>query len=225
MDALAAAQSNRSARPSGPSRRDSSSSMSCDRISRARSTAGKSRGTANSSSCPRERGRLASHDSCRSSSPTRSAPVDAQSGAVTALVGRIAPHSQRVPSPQLESSCRLRARVTKQAKSKARTHAELLAPKCGIAPPARGFSRVSPSEGRNAQARETAGAQGRNRTADTRIFNPLLYRLSYLGGCGDVRRGRRTSSEGGKIAGCVGVSSLVGRWRRCEAGGRWARML
>jgi hypothetical protein len=23
------------------------------------------------------------------------------------------------------------------------------------------------------------GAQGRNRTADTRIFNPLLYRLSY----------------------------------------------
>ena len=26
-----------------------------------------------------------------------------------------------------------------------------------------------------------SGAQGRNRTADTRIFNPLLYRLSYLG--------------------------------------------
>ena len=25
------------------------------------------------------------------------------------------------------------------------------------------------------------GAQRRNRTADTRIFNPLLYRLSYLG--------------------------------------------
>ena len=25
------------------------------------------------------------------------------------------------------------------------------------------------------------GAQGRNRTADTRIFSPLLYRLSYLG--------------------------------------------
>ena len=25
------------------------------------------------------------------------------------------------------------------------------------------------------------GAQGRNRTTDTRIFNPLLYRLSYLG--------------------------------------------
>ena len=26
-----------------------------------------------------------------------------------------------------------------------------------------------------------AGAQRRNRTADTRIFSPLLYRLSYLG--------------------------------------------
>ncbi len=25
------------------------------------------------------------------------------------------------------------------------------------------------------------GAQGRNRTSDTRIFNPLLYQLSYLG--------------------------------------------
>ena len=29
--------------------------------------------------------------------------------------------------------------------------------------------------------REGAGAQGRNRTTDTRIFNPLLYQLSYLG--------------------------------------------
>ena len=28
---------------------------------------------------------------------------------------------------------------------------------------------------------ELSGAQGRNRTADTRIFSPLLYRLSYLG--------------------------------------------
>ena len=26
-----------------------------------------------------------------------------------------------------------------------------------------------------------SGAQGRNRTADTRIFSPLLYQLSYLG--------------------------------------------
>src|SRR6476659_2946130 len=29
-----------------------------------------------------------------------------------------------------------------------------------------------------------AGAQGRDRTTDTRIFSPLLYQLSYLGLCG-----------------------------------------
>ena len=29
--------------------------------------------------------------------------------------------------------------------------------------------------------KQGSGAQGRNRTTDTRIFNPLLYRLSYLG--------------------------------------------
>ena len=28
------------------------------------------------------------------------------------------------------------------------------------------------------------GAQGQNRTVDTRIFSPLLYRLSYLGPSG-----------------------------------------
>ena len=28
---------------------------------------------------------------------------------------------------------------------------------------------------------EKNGAQGRIRTTDTRIFNPLLYQLSYLG--------------------------------------------
>ena len=27
------------------------------------------------------------------------------------------------------------------------------------------------------------GGQGRNRTIDTRIFNPLLYQLSYLAVC------------------------------------------
>ena len=37
------------------------------------------------------------------------------------------------------------------------------------------------------------GAQRRNRTTDTRIFNPLLYRLSYLGigEVTDVLRKRR----------------------------------
>ena len=31
------------------------------------------------------------------------------------------------------------------------------------------------------QAVDKDGAQGQNRTADTGIFSPLLYRLSYLG--------------------------------------------
>ena len=30
------------------------------------------------------------------------------------------------------------------------------------------------------------GGQGRNRTTDTRIFNPLLYQLSYLAPLTDV---------------------------------------
>ena len=29
--------------------------------------------------------------------------------------------------------------------------------------------------------REDSGAQGRNRTSDTAIFNRMLYQLSYLG--------------------------------------------
>ncbi len=29
-------------------------------------------------------------------------------------------------------------------------------------------------------SQSTSGGQGRNRTTDTRIFSPLLYRLSYL---------------------------------------------
>ena len=42
------------------------------------------------------------------------------------------------------------------------------------------------------------GAQGRNRTTDTGIFSPLLYRLSYLG---LLRRkwARRLPSTGGKV--------------------------
>jgi hypothetical protein len=47
-----------------------------------------------------------------------------------------------------------------------------------------------------------SGAQGRNRTTDTRIFNPLLYRLSYLGIevpiCIRVKRCGRSSPEIGK---------------------------
>ncbi len=32
-----------------------------------------------------------------------------------------------------------------------------------------------------------SGAQGRNRTTDTRIFSPLLYQLSYLGALAGMR--------------------------------------
>jgi hypothetical protein len=35
---------------------------------------------------------------------------------------------------------------------------------------------------------ESDGAQGRNRTTDTRIFSPLLYQLSYLGVVKDEAR-------------------------------------
>ena len=34
---------------------------------------------------------------------------------------------------------------------------------------------------RNREPFRNSGGQGRNRTTDTRIFNPLLYQLSYLG--------------------------------------------
>ena len=33
----------------------------------------------------------------------------------------------------------------------------------------------------NRYREQMSGAQSRNRTSDTRIFNPLLYQLSYLG--------------------------------------------
>ena len=35
--------------------------------------------------------------------------------------------------------------------------------------------------GSGIRTEKTSGAQGQNRTADTGIFSPLLYRLSYLG--------------------------------------------
>ena len=38
------------------------------------------------------------------------------------------------------------------------------------------------------EQRDIGGAQSRNRTSDTRIFNPLLYQLSYLGTGGACAR-------------------------------------
>ena len=40
------------------------------------------------------------------------------------------------------------------------------------------------------EAGQEDGAEGRNRTTDTRIFSPLLYRLSYLGTPFRIRRGK-----------------------------------
>ena len=37
------------------------------------------------------------------------------------------------------------------------------------------------------------GGQGRNRTADTRIFSPLLYQLSYLATLGALMLPKRTT--------------------------------
>ena len=45
-------------------------------------------------------------------------------------------------------------------------------------------------------AKTLDGGQGQNRTADTRIFNPLLYQLSYL-------------------------AFLYGGWRSVTQGGPW----
>ena len=46
-----------------------------------------------------------------------------------------------------------------------------------------------PLAGKPLEIQGFLSAQGRNRTADTRIFNPLLYQLSYLGiPCGKRER-------------------------------------
>jgi hypothetical protein len=52
----------------------------------------------------------------------------------------------------------------------------------GDARPRCGGRTRTPSRPENISAHNRKiGAQGRNRTTDTRIFSPLLYRLSYLG--------------------------------------------
>jgi hypothetical protein len=54
------------------------------------------------------------------------------------------------------------------------------------------------------QLKQISGAQGRNRTADTGIFNPLLYRLSYLGN--------------GALLDGFGLSLSSERWKNIYAG-------
>ena len=43
------------------------------------------------------------------------------------------------------------------------------------------------------------GGQGENRTPDTRIFNPLLYRLSYLAGKGRYLNLAAPISQDGRV--------------------------
>ena len=52
--------------------------------------------------------------------------------------------------------------------------------------------------------RRKGGAQGRNRTADTRIFSPLLYQLSYLGD-------RQVSEAARKIPQAATLASAGGK--------------
>ena len=52
-----------------------------------------------------------------------------------------------------------------------------------------------------------SGGQGRSRTADTRIFSPLLYQLSYLAPRTNVRGAIYTGSAGSLQA------AIPGRFR------------
>ena len=58
---------------------------------------------------------------------------------------------------------------------------------------------------------ENFGAQGRNRTTDTRIFSPLLYQLSYLGAQSvwNCKTGAKCPVRRfARPAGCLGVGSV-----------------
>ncbi len=58
------------------------------------------------------------------------------------------------------------------------------------------------------------GARDRNRTSDTRIFNPLLYQLSYPGGARAgprpaVYRGADPDAQACKTAGNISPSRIM----------------
>ena len=80
------------------------------------------------------------------------------------------------------------------------------------------FETQEKSEGRS-------GAQGRNRTTDTRIFNPLLYQLSYLGTrwvAGVYEIVRRLAR--GTLAAAQGANNSVksSTCRKCENIPEWS---
>ena len=53
---------------------------------------------------------------------------------------------------------------------------------------------VTSGKAGEAGKRDDYGGQGQNRTADTGIFNPLLYQLSYLAIAGKLTRSRERSA-------------------------------
>ncbi len=59
-----------------------------------------------------------------------------------------------------------------------------------------------------------SGARSRNRTSDTRIFNPLLYRLSYPG---NLSGGRRLADQIVSVHGvlCIGYAIILFLNRNC----------
>ena len=56
------------------------------------------------------------------------------------------------------------------------------------------FSRCFEQKANQGKDIRRSGAEGRNRTADTRLFRPLLYRLSYLGTAVDYKGSDRQVS-------------------------------
>ena len=61
---------------------------------------------------------------------------------------------------------------------------------------------------------EKSGARSRNRTSDTRIFNPLLYRLSYPG---NLSGGGRLADQVVSVHGvlCIGYAIILFLNRNC----------
>src|SRR5260370_1055937 len=73
------------------------------------------------------------------------------------------------------------------------------------------MARAAPSRSSSDRdgTRKCSG-QGQNRTADTRIFSPLLYQLSYLAGSNETSSATRTSASGG-VNGLLTPRLAVGR--------------
>jgi hypothetical protein len=60
------------------------------------------------------------------------------------------------------------------------------------------------------QSQQFGDGQGRDRTADTRIFSPLLYQLSYLAAIADSTE-RRKLAPPARHAAIIGVPNVAAR--------------